>query len=97
MAAVAALPPLIAGSLDWQLRAACRGAGTDLFFNPDSERGPSKRQREASAKAICAACPVVNQCLGWALRVREPHGVWGGMSTDERMELLENGRLSIAN
>jgi len=30
------------------------------------------------AKALCAACPVVAECLAGALDRREPWGVWGG-------------------
>ena len=97
MAAVADLPEQMTGSMDWQMRASCRGLSGDLFFNADNERGPSKRHREASAKAVCATCPVLQACLDWALRVGEPYGVWGGMSTDERHNLLEHGRLAIAN
>jgi WhiB family redox-sensing transcriptional regulator len=36
---------------------------------------------------------VVEQCLEWALAAREPYGVWGGLSTEEREALLQ--RLSI--
>jgi len=30
------------------------------------------------AKAICAECPVRDQCFESALARREPYGVWGG-------------------
>lgn len=98
MAEVAALPALVAENWDWQVKAACRGTGVDLFFNPDAERGQAKRAREARAKAICAACPVIAQCLDWALSVGEPYGVWGGKSAAERHELrAESKTLAIAN
>jgi len=32
----------------------------------------------ARAKAICAKCPVRQECLDGALARREPWGVWGG-------------------
>ena len=71
--------------------------GVDLFFNPDSERGKSKRTREANAKAVCATCPVIQQCLTWAMTVNEPYGVWGGKSADERHAIRNDGRgLAIA-
>lgn len=98
MAEVAALPALVSENWDWQVSAACRGTGVDLFFNQDSERGHSKRTREANAKAVCATCPVLQQCLSWALRVDEPYGVWGGMTTDERHALRTDRRqLAVAN
>lgn len=40
------------------------------------------------AKSVCAACPVVQSCLRWALAAREPYGIWGGMSAEEREQLL---------
>jgi len=31
---------------------------------------------------------VIQQCREHALKVREPYGVWGGLSEDERAEIL---------
>ena len=72
----------------WQLQALCRGMDTAAFFHPDAERGSSKQRRDAKAKAICACCPVVEQCRSHALQVHEPYGVWGGLTADERARLL---------
>lgn len=30
------------------------------------------------ARALCAACPLVAECLAGALERHEPYGVWGG-------------------
>jgi WhiB family transcriptional regulator, redox-sensing transcriptional regulator len=68
----------------WRLRAACRAVEGDLFFAADGERGLAKRRRERAAKAICVGCPVREECAGYALTTREPHGVWGGLSEQER-------------
>jgi WhiB family redox-sensing transcriptional regulator len=38
----------------------------------------------ATAKAICAACPVLAQCRDHALKTREPYGVWGGLGEEDR-------------
>ncbi len=74
--------------LDWQHRAACRGPQAAVFFPPDKpERRDEKRYREAMAKAICAQCPVIDECLAYALAIREQHGIWGGMSANERRSL----------
>ena len=48
------------------------------------------RLREKKAKAICARCPVISNCLKDALANNEPFGVWGGMSADERYRLINN-------
>ena len=84
MAEISRLPGPVADLWDWQLRGACREADPTLFFHPEGERGPARRNRDAAAKAICAACPVIAQCREHALAVREPYGVWGGLTEDER-------------
>jgi len=72
----------------WQARAACRGPHTSLFFPPSHfERKEDKELRESQAKAICATCPVRKPCLEYALRIREPHGIWGGLNEIERRAL----------
>lgn len=73
----------------WQVRAACRGPRSTVFFPPTSgERRDEREAREAKAKGICAECRVRVECLDYALSIREPHGVWGGMNEHERAELL---------
>jgi WhiB family redox-sensing transcriptional regulator len=67
---------------DWLQLAACAHADPELFF-PLSASGPCLDQI-TQAKAICAGCPVRRQCLAFALDTRQNHGVWGGMSEEER-------------
>ena len=62
--------------------------GAVFFPPPSTERKREKLAREARAKEICAACPVVGECRDYALSIREPHGVWGGLSEQERRLLL---------
>lgn len=74
----------------WQVKAACRGPQATVFFPPSTfERKDEKLERERRAKAICATCAVKQPCLEYALRIREPHGIWGGLSEAERKRLLE--------
>lgn len=87
MANLARLPGPNADFWDWQLQAACRGMDADVFFHPDRERGEAREERELRARAICAACPVVRECLDHALAVREPYGIWGGLTEHERLVL----------
>ena len=75
---------------EWQLDAACAGMDTSLFYQADNERGASVRLRERKAKAVCARCPVIRNCLKDAIAHNEPYGVWGGMSADERYRLINN-------
>lgn len=73
----------------WQKRAACRGPQAVMFFPPSHfERKDEKELRESSAKAICAGCAVRRDCLDYALDIREPHGIWGGLSELERRSIL---------
>ena len=67
---------------DWRLLTPCRHADPELFF-PVSASGPSLNQ-VTQAKVICAGCSVRRQCLAFALDTRQDHGVWGGMSEQER-------------
>ena len=69
----------------WQEDALCTGGQAGLFFPPSSaERKDERERREARAKAICAVCPVVEECRDYALTIREPYGIWGGYTESER-------------
>ena len=69
----------------WRDDAACRDTDPDLFF-PVGTTGLAVDQI-ASAKAVCAACPVRSECLDFALLTNQDSGVWGGTSEDERRKL----------
>lgn len=86
MADFSRLPGPNADLWDWQLRGLCRGKDSSLFFHPEGERGAARSSREAAAKEICLNCPVQIPCAEHALKVREPYGVWGGMTEEEREE-----------
>lgn len=82
----AARPALIrAADLSWQDRAACQYTDADLFF---PEKGGSVRR----PKRICRGCEVRIPCLEYALDNGESHGIWGGLSPEERMRLLREPR-----
>lgn len=71
----------------WLARAACRwSVEPDLFF-PVSHTGSSIAQ-VARAKAICMNCSVRRECLTMALRTRQLHGIWGGMTEQERSRMV---------
>ncbi|MFD3675372.1 WhiB family transcriptional regulator [Streptomyces sp. NPDC058613] len=71
--------------MDWRHQAACRQADPDLFF-PIGTSGPALLQIE-EAKAVCRGCPVLNDCLRWALEGGQDMGVCGGLTEDERRAL----------
>lgn len=71
----------------WHAQAACRGAGPEAFFPPESpeRRGPSRQAQlayEAAAEQYCARCPVTVECL--EAGQGEGHGLWGGLSPSQR-------------
>ena len=75
---------------NWRIRAACRGPETALFFPPaNAERRDERDARERRAKSICRECPVQTECLDYALGIREPHGIWGGLTEAERRLLID--------
>lgn len=70
---------------DWRSRGACLTADPELFF-PISSAGASRKQ-EDRARAVCARCLVRDECLAFALRTNQAHGVWGGLGEAERLRL----------
>ena len=72
---------------DWKLAAACRGMASTIFFHPPDERGPARENRIRDAKKVCQACPV-RKHSGSRTESPRPYGIWGGLSEDERAQLL---------
>lgn len=89
---LARLPKPVFESYEWQEQGACRSADVDRFFVVDGCTPTARAAQEREAKAWCAVCPVVAECLRHALAAREPYGVWGGLSSAERHRLLHDRR-----
>ena len=70
---------------DWRDRAACRDEDPDLFF-PIGTAGSALTQIE-QAKAVCRRCPVLQECLRWALSTGQDVGIWGALTPEERRAL----------
>jgi len=62
---------------EWMFRGRCQDTDPGLFF-------PSEGVGVALAQRVCAECPVVAECLEYALINGIEHGVWGGTSERER-------------
>jgi WhiB family transcriptional regulator, redox-sensing transcriptional regulator len=69
---------------NWQEEGACRTYDPLIFFHPQNERGSARSKRDHQAKMICAGCQVRLECADYAIRAREPFGVWGGLTEEER-------------
>lgn len=70
--------------------AACVGADPALF---ESSSATTEAQR-MEAKAICAGCPVLEACLGYALAnpFATEGAMWGGLTPSERRKHRDRRR-----
>jgi WhiB family redox-sensing transcriptional regulator len=73
-------------SAGWREEAACRGTDLTVFF-------PGRGESAGPARRVCAGCPVRHECLEFALRHGEVHGIWGGLTERDR-RALRTRRLS---
>lgn len=80
---------------EWQERGSCRETDPTLFFHPQNERGLSRLRRDRAAKAVCARCPVRMECADYAIRAREPYGVWGGLTEEDRERIYVRIAISV--
>jgi WhiB family redox-sensing transcriptional regulator len=78
---------LLAGQEQWMAEALCAQVDTDIFY---PEKGGSTKE----AKRVCRSCPVLSDCLNYALDNTERFGVWGGMSERERRKLAERAAVA---
>jgi WhiB family transcriptional regulator, redox-sensing transcriptional regulator len=74
-------------ALDWQDLALCAQTDPEAFF---PEKGGSTR----TAKRVCRSCEVRAECLDYALEHEIHHGIWGGMSEQERRHLRRSSPMS---
>ena len=63
----------------WWDGAECRSSGVNFFPERGESTGP--------AKALCAVCAAQDACLAFAVGEGIEHGVWGGLSPQERREM----------
>ena len=66
----------------WQEDAACHSTDPEAFF-PDASATIT-----AGARRVCGRCPVRAACLEYALTQGEWHGIWGGLSVEQRRALV---------
>lgn len=73
----------------WDVEALCAQTDPELFF-------PAPGASPVRAKAICAQCPVIAECLAYALPSPSLEGVWGGTTSTERDRLRAQQRRAVA-
>jgi transcription factor WhiB len=79
----------------WENEAACKDSPIELWYGKDREwsyRGPTRTpQQTKQAKAICAKCPVLDDCRLWSMRSGFQWGLTAMMTEAERKWLLPQG------
>jgi WhiB family redox-sensing transcriptional regulator len=60
--------------------AACEVGNAEGWWPPANRDAPD-------AVAGCAVCPARRPCLAYAVAAGERHGIWGGVTPDERQQL----------
>jgi WhiB family redox-sensing transcriptional regulator len=66
----------------WHSKALCAQTDPEAFF-------PIIGGTARPAKQVCAACPVRQECLEWALEVGDAHGIYGGLTAKERRKYAQ--------
>lgn len=74
---------------DWVVDAACGDLPPDKMrlFLPDTSDARENYRLTAQAKSYCATCPVVAQCLAYALAQGITVGVWGNTTARARRDM----------
>lgn len=75
------------GYSEWSSEAACRQ-------NFDSIKTFDTNPR--LARKTCKSCPVIGDCLAYSI-VYDEHGVWGGLTEDERKQMIKRNPLMQLN
>lgn len=83
--------------MTWWERAACIGVNQNVFFPRFDNKSKPEQRRSLydAAKAICARCDVVKECLAAAMKEElsyDRHGVRGGLSPEERTKIARGRR-----
>ncbi len=66
----------------WRADAACLSLPDTMFFLAGDDFEGMKK-----AKEVCAACPVQEQCLEFAVLTNQSLGIWGGTTPNERRQI----------
>jgi len=72
-------------------QAACRGAGPDLFFLNEDEKG-ANHIKLAEARTVCFSCKVKKECLDFAMDNNIKSGIWAGTTPLQRKALRREYR-----
>lgn len=76
----------------------CAQTDPEMFFaRPlNGETGRNVYPNERQAKAVCRECPLIKDCLAYALRYDES-GIWGGTNETERAKIRRTTGIRATN
>lgn len=67
----------------------CMSTDPDLFFGS----GEDNPYTWIQAQKMCKTCPVIKECAIYAITKPEPHGIWGGLTPNQR-KAIRRGKTS---
>lgn len=69
----------------WMSKAACVGQPVTWWF---PENAAAYEEADAQkALRICRGCPVRHKCLQWALKHTDQHGIYAGLTPQQRRQV----------
>jgi WhiB family redox-sensing transcriptional regulator len=71
--------------MQWHEAATCRSVDPELWF-------PECQGQQWEAVMICSQCPVQRECMTASFDQQEEFGVWGGLTSWKRVDLLHKYR-----
>jgi WhiB family transcriptional regulator, redox-sensing transcriptional regulator len=78
----------------WESNRDCRDAPEAFHpidpLTPDTDINPATNMYDR-ARIICSTCPVIRNCLTYAVDAKEDLGMWGGTTPEERRRLRMRG------
>ena len=66
---------------EWMKDALCAEVDSEMFF-------PEGGGSIARPNAVCNMCDVKKECLDFALKTDQQHGIWGGTSYRQRKRIM---------
>jgi len=79
----------IAKNSHWIADANCLGMDINLFFS-DNNHG-----YDPFVKEVCAACPVIEECLWYANETASDHGFFAGMAPRDRLKWRRENKVIL--
>ena len=79
----------IKSAMDWMEQANCRNMDVELFFPKLGEN------YNPFVEEVCMACPVIDQCLWYANETHADHGMFGGMTPNQRSSWRKKAKVSM--